>query len=226
MKKTFYCEAAYAIGLACLALSTALMATADFGVSMVVAPAYILPLKVSEFLPFFSFGMAEYLLQLVLIVFLAVVLRRVKLSYPASFATAVLYGFLLDGFLALVALLPVTVLAVRIAMFVAGFFLCAGSISLLFHTYVPPEAYELVVKEFSVHFGWKIHRVKTVYDCVSCAVAIALSLVFFGFSRLEGVGVGTLICTVCNGTTIAMFSRFFEKRWDFRDRFPLRRYFS
>ena len=42
MKKTFYCEAAYAIGLACLALSTALMATADFGVSMVVAPAYIL----------------------------------------------------------------------------------------------------------------------------------------------------------------------------------------
>ena len=133
MKKTFYCEAAYAIGLACLALSTALMATADFGVSMVVAPAYILHLKVSEFLPFFSFGMAEYLLQLVLIVFLAVVLRRVKLSYPASFATAVLYGFLLDGFLALVALLPVTVLAVRIAMFVAGFFLCAGSISLLPH---------------------------------------------------------------------------------------------
>ena len=42
MKKTFYCEAAYAIGLACLALSTALMATADFGLSMVVAPAYIL----------------------------------------------------------------------------------------------------------------------------------------------------------------------------------------
>ena len=168
MKKTFYCEAAYAIGLACLALSTALMATADFGVSMVVAPAYILHLKVSEFLPFFSFGMAEYLLQLVLIVLLAVVLRRVKLSYPASFATAVLYGFLLDGFLALVALLPVTVLAVRIAMFVAGFFLCAGSISLLFHTYVPPEAYELVVKEFSAHFGWKIHRVKTVYDCRWC----------------------------------------------------------
>ncbi len=27
-------------------------------------------------------------------------------------------------------------------------------------------------------------------------------------------------------TTIAMFSRFLEKRWDFRDRFPLRRYFS
>ena len=80
MKKTFYCEAAYAIGLACLALSTALMATADFGVSMVVAPAYILHLKVSEYLPFFSFGMAEYLLQLVLIPPLYRLMVRLKLT--------------------------------------------------------------------------------------------------------------------------------------------------
>ena len=66
-KKIFYTEYAYVIGIVLLALSTALTVLADFGVSMVIAPAYLLHLKVSEYLPFFSFGMAEYTLQAVLL---------------------------------------------------------------------------------------------------------------------------------------------------------------
>ena len=80
-KSTFYTEAAYLFGLVLLALGTALMERSDFGVSMVVAPAYILHLKVSEFLPFFSFGMAEYTLQAALLVVMMIILRRVRLSY-------------------------------------------------------------------------------------------------------------------------------------------------
>ena len=59
-KRTFYCEFAYIIEIIVLALGTALMERANFGMSMVVAPAYLIHLKVSQFLPFFSFGMAEY----------------------------------------------------------------------------------------------------------------------------------------------------------------------
>ena len=40
MRRTFYTEAAYFIGLIMLALGTAFMERADFGMSMVVAPAY------------------------------------------------------------------------------------------------------------------------------------------------------------------------------------------
>ena len=46
MKKTFYSEYAYIFGILFLALGTALMEKADFGMSMVVAPAYILHLKI------------------------------------------------------------------------------------------------------------------------------------------------------------------------------------
>lgn len=63
MKRTFYTEAAYAAGLFALALGTALMERADFGMSMVVAPAYLLHLKVSQTLGWFSFGMAEFCFQ-------------------------------------------------------------------------------------------------------------------------------------------------------------------
>ena len=43
-KRVFYTELAYAIGITVLALGTALMERADFGMSMVVAPAYLLHL--------------------------------------------------------------------------------------------------------------------------------------------------------------------------------------
>ena len=66
-KKIFYAEMAYVAGIVLLALGTALMERADYGMSMVVAPAYIIHLKLSQYLPWFSFGMAEYLLQAVLI---------------------------------------------------------------------------------------------------------------------------------------------------------------
>ena len=57
-QRIFYTEACYLIGIVTMALGTAMMTLADFGVSMVVAPAYLLHLKISEYLPFFSFGMA------------------------------------------------------------------------------------------------------------------------------------------------------------------------
>ena len=49
-KRIFYTEIAYILGLIALALGTAFMEKADFGLSMVVAPPYILHLKISEFL--------------------------------------------------------------------------------------------------------------------------------------------------------------------------------
>ena len=51
-KKVFYCEMAYVVGLVVLALGTAFMERANFGMSMVVVPAYLVHLKVSEILPF------------------------------------------------------------------------------------------------------------------------------------------------------------------------------
>lgn len=92
MKKTFYTEAAYVIGLITLALGTAFMERADFGMSMVVAPAYLIYLKVSGFLSWFSFGMAEYCFQAFLIIVLTIVLRRFKRKYLFSFITALIYG--------------------------------------------------------------------------------------------------------------------------------------
>ena len=105
-KRTFYTEAAYVIGILVLALGTALMERANFGMSMVVAPAYLLHLKISQFVPFYSFGMSEYVLQFVLLILLAAAMKGFKKSYLFSFVTAVFYGAALDSAMWCVSLLP------------------------------------------------------------------------------------------------------------------------
>ena len=225
-KKVFYTELAYILGIAFLAFGTALMERADFGVSMVVAPAYLVHLKLSQSLPFFTFGMAEYMLQGTLLLAMILLMRRFRISYLFSFATAVIYGFTLDGAMFVVAQLPGMGMAARAAFYVVGFLGCALGVSLLFHTYISPEVYELWVKEMSSRRGIDIHKYKTGYDCVSCLVGIALSFLFFGFGCFEGVKLGTIICALVNGYTIGLFARALEKIWDFRDGLSLRRYFE
>lgn len=222
MKRKCYTEAAYFLGLILLAVATAMMEKANFGMSMVVAPAYLIHLKLVKVLPFFSFGMAEYTLQAFLLVLMMLILRRFRLSYLLSFVTAVLYGFMLDGAIALFAPVPCASFAARMFFYLAGMVICALSISLLFHTYLPPEAYELFVKEVSGAFGLEIHRCKTAYDCISCAVSVALSFLFFGLWQFEGVKLGTVFCALINGWLISRWTHLIEKHFDFSDAFKLR----
>lgn len=224
-KKNFSTEFAYFAGLLILALGTALMERADFGLSMVVAPAYILHLKISQYLPFFSFGMAEYTFQALLLAGMMLLLRRVKLSYFFSFVTALLYGFLLDGMMALTALLPEPGTVGRAALFIAGMLLGSLGVSLIFHTYISPEVYELFVKEVSAKYGVDIHRFKTVYDCASCVIGIVMSFAFFGLWHFEGIKLGTMVCALVNGHIIGRFTQILESRFAFSDSFEMRKYF-
>ena len=223
MKKyVFYSELAYILGLVLLALGTAVTAQMDLGISMVVAPAYVLYLKVSEYLPFFSFGMAEYVLQAAVLLLLTLIMRKGKLAYLLSFATAVFYGVLLDAAMGLAACLPCDLLAARIGFYMVGMLLCTAAIALLFRSYLPPAAYEMFVKEIANKFGWNIHRVKTVYDCVSCLLAVAMSLLLLG--NLRGVGIATVVCALVYGTLIGWFDKRIGRYFTFRDRFSWRKY--
>ena len=225
-KKVFFSEVAYVVGIVILALGTAFMERADFGLSMVVAPAYLLHLKISQYIPVFSFGMAEYSLQAVLLIILALSLRKFKSMYMFSFVTAVIYGLTLDIAMLLVGMLPLIGLIGRIIFYIIGILFCAVGVSLLFHTYIPPEAYELFVKEISAKSRVDINIIKTVYDCSSCLIGIILSFAFFGLWHFEGVKFGTVICALINGFLIGKCSKMIESIFDFKDAFKLRKRFE
>ena len=225
-KPVLYAEAAYVLGLVILALGTALMEKANFGMSMVVAPAYLLHLRLVESLPFFSFGMAEYMLQGVILVLLGLGMRRFKRAYLFSFATAVLYGFTLDAMIALAAPLAADSFILRGIWYVLGMVVCSLGVALLFHTYISPEAYELFVKEMAEKTGKPIPKVKTVYDCVSCLVAVVMSFAFFGLGRFEGVKLGTILCALINGSIIGWISKWLDRTFETKDALKLRKLFT
>lgn len=225
-KPVFSNELAYIVGMVAVAFGVAFMEKANFGVSMVVAPAYLLYLKLSPSYPFFTFGMAEYTLQAVLLVAMMIILRKFKLSYLFSFVTAVVYGFTLDFCMWSVKGIDAQPVWARLVMFLGGMVLCSIGISFFFHSYVSPEVYELFVKEVSHHIGMDINRFKTIYDCSSCAISIAMSFAFFGLWHFEGVKLGTVFCALVNGSMIGAVSRFLEKRFEFKDCFKLRKYFE
>ena len=225
-KPIFYTELAYVLGLVIMAFAASFTEKANFGMSMVVAPAYILHLKLSQTLPWFTFGVAEYCLQGVLVLLTVIIMRRFKNGYFFSFITAILYGTLLDLAMNLIAPLPADAFAIRVVWYILGTVLCSFAVSLFFHTYISPEAYELIVKEIASKFGWNINRVKTVYDCTSTVIGVVMSFAFFGFGVFEGVKLGTVICALINGVLIGRFSTLLEKLFEFKNRFRLEKHFE
>lgn len=224
-KKTFYTEVSYILGLVIMAFAAAFTEKADFGMSMVVAPAYIIHLKVSEFLPWFTFGVSEYFFQGMLVIATVIIMKKFKLSYLFSFMTAVLYGTLLDFAMNIISPLPETGFAIRLVWYILGTVLCSFSVSLFFHTYLSPEAYELIVKELSGKFNFNINKVKTAFDCFSVALGIILSFSFFGFGVFEGVKLGTIICSFINGFLIGRFSKLLEHFFEFKNKLGFEKYF-
>lgn len=221
-KKIFYSELSYVLGILILALGTAFMEKADFGLSMVVAPAYLIHLKLSQTLPFVTFGVAEYCLQAVILIVMSILARRVRLRYLLSFITAVFYGFVLDMWILVLSYVSVNTIVARIIFFVIGELACAMAISLLFHTYIAPEAYELFVKEISEVYKKDINKTKMVYDITSLIISVIMSFVFFGLWHFEGISYGTVICSLLNGVLIGSFSKIFERRFEFKDGLKLR----
>lgn len=107
MKKkiTLHSELIYILSILILSFSVAMVSAADFGLSMIVSPAYIL----SQKLGFLTFGQSEYVIQAILFIVFCVLIKKVKLIYFTSFATCLIYGAVLDLWRAVIPMFNPTV---------------------------------------------------------------------------------------------------------------------
>ena len=215
-----FAEAAYVLGLILCALGVSLSAKSGLGVSTVVAPAYVLSAFLEPIAPFFTFGNTEYLLQAVLLIFLALFMKRVTLSYPLSFLTAFIYGIILDTWRLVIGTSPEQEIYLQIIYMVLGTLTTEFSIALILRTYLPQEAYDFSVKEISAVKKINFNKVKWIYDITSLIVAIVLMLIFFGRFDFSLIGIGTLIIAVVNAPIIGFFGKVLDRFIDFSPAFP------
>ncbi len=220
-KITVYGELVYALAIICLSFSVAMLSAANFGVSMIVAPAYI----ISQKLGFLTFGQGEYLVQSILFIVFCILMKKVKLTYFGSFATCLIYGAVLDLWRTVVPVFNPSVtepgsmaMPVRVVFFVIGMVLTSFSVMLFYKTYLCPQVYDFFVKGISYHFGKDRTKFKIAFDFSCLAVSCALTLIFF--RKFVGVGVGTLILTALNGFIIGRFDRMFDRFFIMKPLFP------
>lgn len=220
-------EAVYFIAIVLLALAVAILTSADFGISMIVAPAYLLSLKVGVI----TFGQAEYVIQAGVFVILCLVLKKFRFLYFMSFATCLIYGAVLDLWRKVPCFDPnVTTpgsmaLWLRIVMFIIGVFLTSFSVALFFKTYFYPQVYDFFVKAVSLKYNVKLSVIKTAVDLTCLTASIVMSLCFF--KKFVGINWGTLVMALLNGTIIGFFSKHLDWVFEFKPRFKkLSEYFK
>lgn len=222
MKKIkIYSEIVYVIALFGLPLAVAIFAAADFGVSMIVAPAYIMSLK----FPIFTFGQWDYIIQGFLFIAFCIAMKKFKTTYFVSFITCVIYGCILDMWRAVIPTLNPEItppgsmdLWVRIVLFVVGELLTSFMVMLFFKSYIYPQVCDLFVKGIVHRYNLNQIRFKRIYDISCLALAIVLSLVLFkGF---VGIGWGTVIIALTTGVIMGYFLKIYDKFFETVPLFP------
>ena len=213
-------EIAYLVAILLMAVGVGLTERAGMGLSMIVAPAYILSAVTG-----LGFGTMEYIVQAALLVLLCILLRRFRIAYLFSFITAFIYGLVLDGALLLFAHLPAEGPVLRILWFILGALVTAVAVALFFRVYPSPEAYDLFVREVSRAFGLPGGRFKLGYDLTSFAVSVVLSFLFFGFGSFYGIGIGTVVLAFLNGPLISGAGALLDRYTVFYPLLPIKKHF-
>ncbi len=207
-------EAAFVPGVLLVALATVLMSKASFGLSMVVAPAYVL----ADWTGFIPTGTMCYIYQGLLVIATSLIMGRFRISYLVTFFSAVCFGLSVDAFGWVFAFIQSPGMAARVLLFAVAIPINSLAIALLLHSYFPPQAPELFIREISGKFGWVMYKTKYVYDLCSCAVSILLSFLLLG--QLRHVGVGTVVYAFINAPLIGVFGRWLDRIADYEPRFP------
>ena len=207
-KKCIASELIYIGAILLLSFATNLMAVANLGMSMIVSPAYILSQKIYCL----SYGQAEYIVAGIVFVIFCLVMKRFKMAYLSSFITGILYATMADVWKMIIPLfhsLNIMPFSIRIIYFIIGLLLSAMAIAMFYKTYLYPQIYDFFVKEVSKKYQIPLQKFKTGFDCTFLLISIILSLCLF--HQFIGVGIGTVIMALCNGTLIGFFQSLMDK---------------
>lgn len=189
------------MGVVFCPLGIAFCTKADFGLSMIAAPAFIWSSALHEKYPVLTQGTCEYLWQAALLVLLCIIIRRFRFSFLLSFVTAFLSGKFIDVWLSVLGgNTPYESMVIRIVSFILGEIILGCAIAFYFRTTLPLQVYELAVVQISEKWSIKKEKVKYANDIIMLIISLILS--FTLTHKLTGIGIGTVIITVVNSPII------------------------
>ena len=213
-----FAEFNWLIGLFFVALGTAICEKANLGISMIAAPAFIIHERISMLTDSIAIGVVEYLVQLFILLLTCAICKKFNWRFIFSFVTAVLYGLILTMWVTVFESVVFNELWLRWIMFFVGNTCVCIGVALFFRTYMPHEAYELIITEISKTYKFKISKVKWIYDISSLIVSLILALSLFGDANTfewgkiyeqsyHFIGLGTVIAAFISAPIINLIGK-------------------
>ena len=92
--------------------------------------------------------------------------------------------------------------------FIAGMCITSLGVAFFFRTSLPLEVYELCVTEVSAKYGKSPKTVKLGFDICMLLTAVLIGLIFE--HKLVGVGIATVIMTLCNSFIISFCGKYID----------------
>lgn len=212
-------ELAYILGMVCMPFAVSFTIKANLGMSMIAAPSYI----ISERVQFITTGQTEWIFQAFFLVLMCLIIKHFRVAYLTSFASAFIYGLILDFAIFVTSPIKAESIVVRIVLFVLGMVMTSFSVAMFFNTYLAPCAYDYFVREVGHFKKLDMRKFKLGYDISMLVVSASLSLILF--HKFVAINIGTLLMAVLNGNIISFFSKMFDRHIEFFDRLPLAKYF-
>ena len=180
------------------------MTKSGFGISAISSVPYVF----SKIFTFFTFGTWNYIFQGMLAISLMVMVKKLKPSYIVSFMAGFFFGKFLDVHAVWMSILPNGIMF-RFIYFLMGMICLGFGIALANKCLMPIIPTDMFPRDFASICSVSYSKVKTIFDLSCLATTVILSVAFCG--GVEGIGAGTVICSLLTGKVVSLFQSVIEK---------------
>lgn len=209
-------EISWIVGNIICSLGNLLVSKSAFGLSAVIAPAFIL----NRAEPSLSVGVCEYITQGILLALCCIVIGKFKGKFIATICNILFYGACFDTMDSLFAFYQPTTLVSRMFAAALGTVLICFAIALMLRTYIPPSAYEIFVKEIALAKKIDLSKMKLLFDSSMLLITILFMFLFLRGFYVDILGPMTVIAAFLNSALIGYFGRIIDKYCEFTPAIP------
>lgn len=209
-------EASWIVGNLLCAIGNCLVSKSAFGLSAIIAPAFILNRKIG----FLTVGVCEYIIQGLLLALCCILIGKFKGKFIATICNILFYGACFDVVNYCLAFIVPTTIVARIIVAAVGMTITGFAVALMLRTYIPPSAYEIFVREVADAKGINVNKMKLAFDASMLALTVVLMFALLGGYYIDIIGPLTVIAAFVNSVLISFFGKIIDKYCDFSPAIP------
>lgn len=209
-------EASWIVGNILCAVGNCLVAKSAFGLSAIIAPAFILNRKIG----FLTVGVCEYIIQGLLLALCCLIIGKFKGKFIATICNILFYGACFDIVNSLLGFIQPSEILGRIICAVIGMLITGFAVALMLRTYIPPSAYEIFVREIADAKGFDVAKMKLIFDASMLLLTAVLMFALLRGFYIDIIGPLTVLAAFLNSVLIGFFGKILDKYCDFSPAIP------